>query len=300
MMKILSKFALDIFPSVIATIIGAYIVNHYIVAKPAPEAPAAVAAAPSAATGTPEAAADTSNIPQPGVRAKGISEKAIQAEAPPKPQDNKLEDNKPVEQTADTPVESASLPAEPKHRPWAGRGRPVIGADKEFADKGPKTAMMPTATISATPSAEAAGGGDDRHDANNLARAAIDRLRSGSASAHPEVARLPEAPRNEAPDSVRAEVARSTTAMVQPLPPPIVVSTPGNETSTASIGGAPRAPSVAAGADDPTRPTPPADIPSRPLELHAEAATAAAQDHGNVANDMLAAAKSVFHAVLPK
>jgi len=292
MMKILSKFALDIFPSVIATIIGAYIVNHYIVAKPAPEAPAAVASAPSAATGTPEAAADTSNIPQPGVRAKGISEKAIQAEALAKP-----EDNKPIEKTVDTPVESASLPAEPKHRPWAGRGRPVIGADKEFADKGPKTAMMPTATISATPSAEAAGGGDDRHDANNLARAAIDRLRSGPASAHPEVARLPEAPRNDAPDPVRAEVARSTTAMVQPLPPPIVVSTPGNETSTASIGGAP---SVAAGAEDPTRPTPPADIPSRPLELHAEAATAAAQDHGNVADDMLAAAKSVFHAVLPK
>ena len=38
MLKIASKFALDIFPSVIATIIGAYIVNHYITAKPAPDA----------------------------------------------------------------------------------------------------------------------------------------------------------------------------------------------------------------------------------------------------------------------
>ena len=30
MLKLVSKFAMDIFPSVIATILGAYIVNHYI------------------------------------------------------------------------------------------------------------------------------------------------------------------------------------------------------------------------------------------------------------------------------
>ena len=41
MLKLASKFAMDIFPSVIATILGAYIVNHYINAKP----PAADAAA---------------------------------------------------------------------------------------------------------------------------------------------------------------------------------------------------------------------------------------------------------------
>src|SRR3978361_2368052 len=47
-----SKFAMDILPSVAATIIGAYIVNHYIVAKPAADAPAAAlsAAAPKAAS----------------------------------------------------------------------------------------------------------------------------------------------------------------------------------------------------------------------------------------------------------
>jgi hypothetical protein len=48
--------------------------------------------------------------------------------------------------------------------------------------------------------------------------------------------------------------------------------------------------------DDPLRPTPPADIPtappSRPLDLHA--------DGKSVAEDMLSAAKSMFHAVLPK
>ena len=40
--KYVSKFTIDILPSVLATIIGAYIVNHYIVAKPA-DAPVAAA-----------------------------------------------------------------------------------------------------------------------------------------------------------------------------------------------------------------------------------------------------------------
>jgi len=59
----------------------------------------------------------------------------------------------------------------------------------------------------------------------------------------------------------------------------------------------------AARIDDPRRPTPPADIPevsSRPLDLHAEATEPSAQEHTTVAEDMLSAAKSVFHAVLPK
>jgi hypothetical protein len=57
---------------------------------------------------------------------------------------------------------------------------------------------------------------------------------------------------------------------------------------------------------DPSRPTPPADIPpppSRPpLDLRADAADAPpapAHTHTNVAEEMLSAAKSMFHAVLP-
>ena len=51
--KYLSKFTIDILPSVAATVIGAYIVNHYIVTRPGTDAP--VAAAVSAAD--PKAAA---------------------------------------------------------------------------------------------------------------------------------------------------------------------------------------------------------------------------------------------------
>ena len=40
MLKLVSKFAMDILPSVIATIIGAYIVNHYINIRPGADASA--------------------------------------------------------------------------------------------------------------------------------------------------------------------------------------------------------------------------------------------------------------------
>jgi len=61
--------------------------------------------------------------------------------------------------------------------------------------------------------------------------------------------------------------------------------------------------------DDPSRPIPPADIPSAapssgPLDLRADAATLplsrARTAVGAVGDDMLSAAKSVFHAVIPQ
>src|SRR3954470_11421517 len=71
--KYISKFTIDILPSVLATIIGAYIVNHYIVTRP--DAPAAaVASTPQ----SPKAdARDVAGIPEAGVTAKGVSEKAL-------------------------------------------------------------------------------------------------------------------------------------------------------------------------------------------------------------------------------
>jgi len=47
MLNYLKKFALEILPSVAATVIGAYIVNHYISNKPATDAPVAAAVAPA-------------------------------------------------------------------------------------------------------------------------------------------------------------------------------------------------------------------------------------------------------------
>src|SRR5260370_30479550 len=112
--RYISKFAMDIFPSVAATIIGAYIGNHYIATKPAANAPAAVVSttqlpaeakpAPEAAKAggkAPETSADVASLPEPGIKAKGISEKAmIEKTAAEKP----IVVEKPAEKYADKPA----------------------------------------------------------------------------------------------------------------------------------------------------------------------------------------------------
>ena len=68
MLSYLKKFAMEILPSVAATIIGAYIVNHYIATKPGSEAPvaASVSTAKPKVDAKPkvEAKADTKTAPE--------------------------------------------------------------------------------------------------------------------------------------------------------------------------------------------------------------------------------------------
>jgi hypothetical protein len=309
MLKYVSKFALDILPSVVATIIGAYIVNHYIVTKPGADAPVAAAVsttepkadakgAPETATAS-ETSSGVANIPEPGVKAKGISEKAIL---------EKSAAEKPAERSADKPAETASIPVETRrHQP----------REKAIAKSVP-VPVQPSAPISVpvvavpttappAPPVEAATAPEERRDANDLARAAIERLRGagdGSPRAQ-EAARTPEAPRIPEAARVPDQPRVVSAPPVRPLPPPIMVSTPQAETFDSASGSSQMKPPYAGAAriDDPRRPTPPADIPevsSRPLDLHAEAAEPSAREHTTVAEDMLSAAKSVFHAVLPK
>jgi len=309
MLKYVSKFALDILPSVVATIIGAYIVNHYIVTKPGADAPVAAAVsttepkadakgAPETATAS-ETSSGVANIPEPGVKAKGISEKAIL---------EKSAAEKLAEKSADKPAETASIPVETRrHQPREKAIAKSIPAPVQpSAPVSVPVVAVPT-TAPPAPPVEAATAPEERRDANDLARAAIERLRGageGSPRAQ-EAARVPEAPR--IPDAARVpDQPRIVSAPpVRPLPPPIMVSTPQAETFDSASGSSQMKPPYAGAAriDDPRRPTPPADIPevsSRPLDLHAEATEPSAQEHTTVAEDMLSAAKSVFHAVLPK
>ena len=164
MLNYLKKFALDILPSVVATIIGAYIVNHYIATKPEKPAAAVSAAASKAdprkavaktelkseAKADPaksaQVPAETASIPEPGIKAKGISERVMienraaegPAEVKPveKPADVKAVETKPEAKPEAKPAETASAPVETRRRVTA-----------------------PT------------------RDANDLARAAIERLR---------------------------------------------------------------------------------------------------------------------------
>jgi hypothetical protein len=279
MLKIASKFAIDIIPSVIATIIGAYIVNHYIVSKPT-DAPTAAVVSPA----TPKKA-DVANIPEPGVRAKGISEKSVID----KSNIDRATVEKPVEKPADKPAETASIPPDTRRHPATPREKTVA-----------KTAPQPVVPVvepvvaapTTAPAVEAAIAPD--RDANDLARAAIERLRatpdSSRAQESSSSVRLPDPPRvvTTAPAAPTAPVS------LQPLPPPILVSTPSVESAQ------PRPSS--AGRDDPRRPTPPADIPDpRPLDLRADAVPdqPPPREHTNVAEDVLSAAKSMFHSVLP-
>jgi len=295
MLKLASKFAMDIFPSVIATILGAYIVNHYINTK----SPAVDATAAAVSTADPkkaasrgdskpvEKSADLGNLPEAGVRAKGISEKAISDKAA-------------ADKAVVTPAEKADKPAETASIP------PVQPADTRRHQPGPRekaAAKTPPATPPAeaqvaapvpAPPAEASA----TPDANDLARAAIERLRgTDPPSRVQESARVSEPPKPVEPPRVGAAPATpasvppaATAPALQPLPPPIMVSSP---TDTR--------PPVAR-TDDPLRPTPPADIPDphAPLDLRADATDQPPPKRPSVADDVLSATKKLFNSVLPK
>ena len=316
--KYVSKFAMDILPSVIATIIGAYIVNHYIVTKPGADAPVAAAVAsadpkaeariaPEAANSkAPETSADVATIPEPGVKAKGISEKAmLERSAVEKPQE-KVQDGAGAK-SADRPVETASIPVDTRRNQPATREKTVARTVTASPPQPSVPAVVPVVAAPVpAPPVEAAIAPQERRDANDLARAAIERLR-GTNDGSPrsqEAARgsNPAAPAR-IPDAAHSpDAPRVSAPAVRPLPPPIMVSAPSREMIDAAPGSPQMKPPYAAAArtDDPDRPTPPADIPfSRPLDLHAEAAEPV-REHTTVAEDMLLAAKSVFHAVLPK
>ena len=320
MLKYVSKFALDILPSVVATILGAYIVNHYIVTKPGADASVAAAmsrAVPKKADVRTDAkpsenSAEVGNIPERGVKAKGISEKAIlEKTAAEKPAVAEKPQERSQEKSAEKPVETASIPVDARrHQPGPREKAVAKSAPAPVSPPMPAPAVAPViAAPNTAPPVEMAAPVEEHRDANDLARAAIERLRGASeGSPRPqESARVPDAPRVVSAPSVVAAPLVSAPP-VRPLPPPIMVSTPAAETFGSAPGssrtGSPGP--AAAGIDDPGRPTPPADIPvassppSRPLDLRAEAVEPARREHTTVAEDVLLAAKSVFHAVLPK
>jgi hypothetical protein len=87
--------------------------------------------------------------------------------------------------------------------------------------------------------------------------------------------------------------------VLRPLPPPIVVSAPPTDALTA---GAQPANSPYTASVDPNRPVPPAEIPPPPprppIDLRADADKLATRTN-NMAQDVLAKTKSMFHALLP-
>lgn len=297
MMKFISSFFLQILPSVIATVLGAYIVNHYINPKSDSGAPKAAysdaAATPEQASnkaGTkaspakPAAASDTARvIPDRAIPDKANADRATAEKAA-------------AEKAAAEKVAAEKAAVEAKHpnpRERVVRGKPA-------------PVVEPAASVAAAPA-----GAEERRDANELARAAIDRLR-GSTEARPA-------------DPPRASVVTATSAsgtsaaattgtastmgtasagngpsqgLVQPLPPPVVVAAPVQGPVSA-----PRVQPLQSASSDGTtvgerrRMVPPADIPAAPpIDLSASAQ----QAKTNMAEDMLSAARSVINSVVPQ
>jgi len=299
MLKYLSKITMDILPSVVATIIGAYIVNHYIANKPAADAPVTAAVSTAEPKKVDAASVDPGNIPAAGVHAKGISLKAIfEKSSADKPQEKQVEKPAVAEKSPEKSVEQPE--AETASISPDTRRRSVASREKEKAVRViPLTAavqpsVQPAASVaSPAPTVEAAIAPEEHRDANDLARAAIERLRGSNEGAPraSDAVRVPDmAPRTAAVPQPPVPQA----AAVRPLPPPIVVSTPPTDNLGAPVASAPPYP-MTARADDPRRPIPPADIPPpAPVDLRVE------KPHTNVAEDMLLAAKSVFHSVIPQ
>jgi len=304
MLKYVAKISMDIFPSVLATIIGAYIVNHYINARPATDTPAAIASpAQPKKDGKP---ADLANLPAPGVKAKGISEKNVSEKAAVE----KLSVEK-VEAKSSEAKSSEAKSAEPKSFEPKSLEAKAAEAPAESTPRGHQVSRektlakaTPAPTVAApaiaAPAAEA-NPAQPTQDANDLARAAIERLRK-SPEKSPELAPRETARAAEPPHVQDApRVANAVPEPLRPLPPPITVSTPGPEAYS------PSAPPYTAsvGSDDSNRLTPPADIPvpvvvAPPLDLRADASGSTPPRKTNVADEMLSNVKSMFHSVLPK
>jgi hypothetical protein len=294
MLKLASKFAMDILPSVIATVIGAYIVNHYINNRPPSGATAAAVssidgkkAASKGDSKPAEKSADLGRVLEPGVRAKGIPEKSISDRTATEKVIPEKSADKPDKPSETASIPPTTIPVEPRrHQP----------SSRERAASKPLPAPAPAVPVT-EPAIAATSAPEPTPDANDLARAAIERLRSTEPSHPTEAVRSqPETPRVVAAPVVTApQPAPAITAPpIQPLPPPILVSTPPADSKGAI-------PPVRT--EDPNRPTPPADIPDPrpPLDLRADAAPAdTPPKRPSVAEDVLSAAKSMFHSVLPK
>jgi hypothetical protein len=295
MLTYVKKFALEILPSVAATVIGAYIVNHYI-NRPATDAPVAAAVSPADTTkkgdGKP-----ADGTPEHGVTAKGISERAmIEKSASERPGEFKPADAKPSESKSSEQKPAESKPSETASAP--AKHPTPSASPKAVAKVTPAPSASPTAPV------ETAAAPADARDANDLARAAIERLRKEDGLSHSqEASRAPDAPRlQEAPHTVASPSPSVSTASIRPLPPPITVIAPpvegqGNNLGDGQGNPAPYTASINAG--NPNRLIPPADIPPPPpIDLRADADKLATRTN-NMAHDVLAKTKSMFHALLP-
>ncbi|EKS35213.1 hypothetical protein [Afipia clevelandensis] len=260
--KLFTKYFLEVIPSIVATVVGAYIVTHYINAKSEADKPKAAVAAPAV---TAKDAPQTLKADEAGDRPAA----AAKAEAARLKAEKLAAEKAAAERAAADRAENAKRAAE--------KAAEKLAAEKAASEKA--AAEKPAA---------------EKRDASDLARAAIERLRKAS----PQPAEQPRAA-DVAQGQERARVNAVVYApaaqqpAVQPLPPAVNVAPPPSESVAASPAPFPRPIDSADSRDDSLRLTPPADIPTRPVDL-------SAKQRRSVTEDVVSAARSVFHAVVPE
>lgn len=295
--KFLSKYILEVIPSILATVVGAYIVTHYINNKPDADKPQAAMASPTNPAGPAKASNDAAGSKPVKPDETAQAEKAAKAEAAKVEAARVKAEKVAADKAAAEKLASEKAAAE------------KLAAEKVQAEKAEKAAeaesrrarekaVAKSAPV-APPAAEANAAPDDKRDANDLARAAIERLRS---TEQPRQAEQPRTQQDAArviettrPQERRVNSVVYTPPSVQPLPPAVTVAPAPSEAEVMAPPARSPAPrSTEAQADDSMRLTPPADIPSRPLDLRGE------QERPSVAEDVVSAAKSMFQAVVPR
>lgn len=303
--KLFTKYFLEVVPSIVATVVGAYIVTHYINAKSEADKPKAAIAAP--AQTSKDAAPPTLKADESGDKA--AKAETAKAEAARLKAEKQALEKAAAERSAADRAENAKKAAEKLAAEKAASEKAAadkLASEKAAAERRERTAAKPAPAAPLPADANTAP--DDRRDANDLARAAIERLRNAKTTS--ELPRTPEAVRADEPakaqergqerarvNSVVYAPAAAPQPPVQPLPPAVTVAPPPSEAAVmvppqpfpTPISG-----SSETRADDGLRLTPPADIPSRPLDLRAK------QGRSSVTEDVMSAAKSVFHAVVPE
>ncbi len=289
--QFLSKYILEVIPSVVATVLGAYIVTHYINSKPDADKPAAAASAPA----VPVKAVEAPKTEKP----KSETAKAEPARSEPLRAEPETAKSEPVKSEAAVETEKSSDKSAEAARVLR-RHQIVV---KERAAKAAVPEKAAPVEANATP--------EDRRDANDIARAAIERLRGAEPRA--AEAKAPERklntvgyapavapPQTYTPPPVQAAsppavyVPPPAREAAIPTPPPALAPLPSE--NVAPLPMPPPSASVAR-AEDPSRPTPPADIPQRPLDIRAKDDV---NQNTSVAEDVVSAAKNAFQSVMPR
>ena len=304
--KLFTKYFLEVIPSIVATVVGAYIVTHYINAKSEADKPKAAISAPAGTSK--DAAPQTLKADDAGDKA--AKPESAKAEAARLKAEKLALEKAAAERSAADRAENARRAAEKLAAEKAASDKATaekLASEKAAAEKQAKP-VAKSAPAAPQP-AEANAAPDDKRDANDLARAAIERLRNAKSSEKPEQPRAPEAVRVEEQPARVQERARVNSVVyappaapqqqqaVQPLPPAVTVAPGPSEAAVAPPKPFPEPISGSSEirADDGLRLTPPADIPSRPLDLRAKQGR-----FSSVTEDVVSAAKSVFHVVVPE